>query len=153
MKGKYFIFFSIILILVSCTRLPKEILAPRMKIDVSGEENKVFIEVSFYNDSYDTVFADYKGKLSLLDGNNETIITEEFTIDKIFPYSSSPALIQTNVSDEELEKILLLSQTSKEDLDKAKVLNDLYITSEMLALDDVSANKLDIIDVLEGESK
>lgn len=133
---------------VSCAKMPNEVVAPRMKIDIQNGTNKVTLEISFYNDSDSTVFSDFTGKVGLKSPDGGLIFESDFSVKKIFPYSSSSALVEVDLTQEQLNSVLAVTNTSQDDLNSKKVLTDVFVTADMLTLNDVDADRDDIIDVL-----
>ncbi len=150
MKKLICIIFAV-LMLASCARTPKEILAPKMKIDNSGASAKVIIEFSVFNDNHSTVFVNYSGKMILKTVEGKVIAEKDFKIDRIMPYTSSTAVVEAEVTAENLAILAEASQIDATELAKKSVIEDVFVVEEMIELKKVSTKKSDIIDILKGK--
>ncbi|MBN1499067.1 MAG: hypothetical protein JW982_02845 [Spirochaetes bacterium] len=141
----------VIFMIASCTQTPKEIIAPLMKIDNTGSVTKVIVEFSIYNDTSSVVFIDYSGEMTFKTVDGKELFKKDFKIPKIFPYTTETAVVESELSPDKLAILAEASQIEKTELDKKSVIEDVFITEQMISLDKISVKKSDIKDVLKGK--
>jgi len=150
---------ALLISISACVKKPDKLHTPSLKLNAAIRDNKEIyilkLSSGIENKNAGTAFTDLKGKISIIDPENESIepVILPFEIPIILPFDIGIINIEKELPEKDIMRIIDILNINKEKFISAKGIDGRYIDEKNLDLDIISYQKEDILDILNDKIK
>jgi hypothetical protein len=149
--------FLSLLVLAGCDKKPDKIKSPSFKIDiaVSGGKDEYIVKFTggILNENNSLALMDIKGTIDFIDPDKgkSTVASIPFELDCILPMSMGIVDLEKKFDENGIKPFIDLFKLNREELDKNKGSEGIFIDDKNISLTISSFRKADIVTLLKGK--